>query len=62
MSQTASFVLLALSVLVTFLNALIMATTRAAVSELKAELVEKLATRTELQGLESRVRQLERGQ
>lgn len=51
--------LLILCMVVTLINTIIVATTRAAVSELKAELIEKLASKGDLEHLDGRVRKLE---
>lgn len=51
--------LLAISLVVTMINTVIIATTRAAVSELKANLIEKLASRADLNRLDDRVRRIE---
>ncbi len=51
--------LVILSMVVTLINTIVVATTRAAVSELKAELIEKLASKGDLEHLDGRVRKLE---
>lgn len=58
--SASSMVLLAVvSLLVTLINTAIVATTRAAVSELKAELVKELAPKQEVIALERRIRHVE---
>ena len=52
-------VILGATLLVTLVSTVIVATTRAAVSELKAELIEKLASKDQVTELEARIRTLE---
>ena len=57
--NVAGLLLLGLSLVVTMINTVIIATTRAAVSELKAELVLKLATKESVDRLDGRLRRIE---
>ena len=58
-ANVAGLLLLGLSLVVTMVNTVIIATTRAAVSELKAELILKLASQEALDKLDARLRRIE---